>query len=191
MVENLPGKNHIVFMDNFFTSYDLFKILKNNLIYAIGIVNASRKNLPKLKDDKLILRGECDWKIANTGIVMYKWKDNKCVHLLSSLYSPKDTSNVNRKSKNGTQKLVSCLKVLIDYNKNMNFVDNFDRLNSDYKLDRQNTKWYLRLVFNFVESAITKSFIIHKEIENMPEFTNKDFHRSIYNDLLATEIISI
>jgi hypothetical protein len=32
MVENLPGKNHIVFMDNFFTSYDLFKILKDKLI---------------------------------------------------------------------------------------------------------------------------------------------------------------
>jgi len=26
MVENLPGKNLIVFMDNFFTCYDLFKI---------------------------------------------------------------------------------------------------------------------------------------------------------------------
>jgi len=133
MVDNLPGKNHIVFMDNFFTSYDLFKILKDNLIYAVGTVNASRKNLPKLKDDKLILRGESDWKISNTGIVMYKWKDNKCVHLLSSLHSPKNTGNVNRKSKDRTQKLVSCPKVLIDYNKNINFVDNFDHLNSDYK----------------------------------------------------------
>jgi len=102
MVENLPDKNHTVFMDNFFTSYNLFKILKDNLIYAVGTVNASRKNLPKLKDDKLILRGEYDWKIFNTGIVMYKWKDNKCVHLLSSLHSPEDTGNVNRKSKDGT-----------------------------------------------------------------------------------------
>lgn len=190
MVENLPGKNHIVFMDNFFTSHDLFKILKDNLIYAVGTINASRKNLPKLKNDKLILRGEYDWKISNTGIVMYKWKDNKCVHLLSSLNSPKDTGNVNRKSKDGNQKLVSCPKVLIDYNKNMNFVNNFYRLNSDYKLDRKSMKWYLRLIFHFVESAITNSYIIYKEIGNMPKFTYKDFHRSIYNDLLANKIIS-
>lgn len=54
---------------------------------------------------------------------MYKWKDNKCVHLLSSFHSPKDTGSVKRKSKDGTQRLVSCPKVLIDYNKNMNFVD--------------------------------------------------------------------
>jgi len=72
MVENLPDKNHTVFMVNFLTSYNVFKILKDNLIYAVGTVNASRKNLPKLKDDKLILRGEYDWKISNTGIVMYK-----------------------------------------------------------------------------------------------------------------------
>lgn len=122
---------------------------------------------------------------------MYKWKDYKCVHLLSSLHSPKNNENVNRKSKDGIQKLVSCLKVLIDYNKNMNFVDNFDCLNSNYKLDRKSMKRYLRLIFHFVESSITNSFIIHKEIENMPKFTYKDFHRSIYNDLLANKIMSI
>lgn len=43
MVENLSGKNDIVFMDNFFASYDLFKILKDNLIYAVRTVNTSRK----------------------------------------------------------------------------------------------------------------------------------------------------
>jgi len=90
---------------------------------------------------------------------MYKWKDNnyytlKCVHILSSLHSPKNTGHVNRKSKDGTYKLFSCPKVLIDYNKNMNFVDNFDRLNGDYKLDRKSIKWYLRLIFHFVVSAI-------------------------------------
>lgn len=31
---------------------------------------------------------------------------------------------------------------------------------------------------------------MHKKIENMPKFTDKDFYRSIYNDLLANKIIS-
>jgi len=78
---------------------------------------------------------------------MYKWKGYKCFHLLSSLQSPTDTGNVNRKSKDGNQKLFS---VLIDYNKNINFVDNFDRLNNDYKLDRKSMKWYLRLIFHLL-----------------------------------------
>jgi len=80
-----------------FTSYDLFNILKDNLIHAVGTVNASRKNLPKLKDDKFILRYESDGKISNTSIVIYKWKDNRCVHLLFSLL--KDTGTVNRNLK--------------------------------------------------------------------------------------------
>lgn len=74
-------------MNIFFTSYDLFKILKGNLIYDVGTVNASRKNLPKLKNDKLKLRGECDWKISNTYIMMYKLQDNNlCVLIFYHLY---------------------------------------------------------------------------------------------------------
>lgn len=190
MVEDLANKNHIVYMDNFFTSYNLFKILKDNLIYAVGTVNPSRKNLPKLKEDKKFIRGEFDWKMSDTGVVMYKWKDNKCVHFLSPIHGPTDVETVNRKSNDGTQNRISCPKVLFDYNKNMNFVDNFDRLTNDYALDRKSMRWYLRLVFHFFECAITNAFIIHKEIENMPKIKNKDFHRSIYNDLLASKIIS-
>lgn len=52
-------------------------------------------------------------------------------------------------------------------------------------------KWYLRIIFHFVESAVTNAFVIHKEIENMPKLSNKDFHRSIYNDLLAKKIITV
>lgn len=81
MVDGLPNKNHIVFMDNCFTRYYVFKTLKDDLIYVAGTVNASRNNLPKFKNDKNILLGEYDWKVSNTGIVIYKWKDNKCVHL--------------------------------------------------------------------------------------------------------------
>lgn len=81
--------------------------------------------------------------------------------------------------------------MLIDYNKNINFVDNFDCLKNDYSLDRKSMKWYLRLVYHFVECAITNAFFIHKEIDIMPKFSNKNVHRNVYNDLLSTKIISI
>ncbi|XP_039287374.1 piggyBac transposable element-derived protein 4-like [Nilaparvata lugens] len=57
---SLAGKNHIVVMDNFFTSYPLFLRLKENSISACGTVNQARKHLPKLTDDKLLKRGELD-----------------------------------------------------------------------------------------------------------------------------------
>lgn len=50
----LYGRNHRLFMDNFFTSYNLFKFLGTQNVFACGMVNISRKNLPKnLSDDKV------------------------------------------------------------------------------------------------------------------------------------------
>jgi hypothetical protein len=45
------------------------------------------------------------------------------------------------------------------------------------------------MVFHLFGAAITNAFIIHKEIENMPHFTNKDFRRNIYFDILAKKIV--
>lgn len=60
MMENLAYKNHIVYMDNFFSSYNLYKILQDNKIYTVGTVNARRQNLPVLVEDKKLKRGEFD-----------------------------------------------------------------------------------------------------------------------------------
>ncbi|GFY55831.1 piggyBac transposable element-derived protein 4 [Trichonephila inaurata madagascariensis] len=51
--KKLLGKNHVLFFDNYFTSYDLLKHLETQDITACGTVNMSRKNLPKnLLEDK-------------------------------------------------------------------------------------------------------------------------------------------
>jgi hypothetical protein len=52
LMNEFVGKNHIVYMDNYFSSYNLYEILKQNNIYAVGTVNSNRNNLPKLSDDK-------------------------------------------------------------------------------------------------------------------------------------------
>lgn len=60
------GKNHRVFMDNFFTTYELFKFLETKNIYSCGTFILNRKNLPRslLAQDKNLERGEFDWAVA-------------------------------------------------------------------------------------------------------------------------------
>lgn len=128
-------------------------------------------------------RGDYDWNTSNTNITMCKWKDNRSVHFLSSRSSPQEPIY------DGTIINVPCPQVLADYNKNMNFVDNFDRLKGDYSLDRKSSKWYLRLVFHFVDCAITNAFIIHQELP-IEQLTNKNFRRSIYNTLLSDQVVA-
>jgi hypothetical protein len=61
LTETPIGKNHCVFMGNYFTSYSLFKFLEAQKIFACGTAIISRKNLPRnLSDDKSLQRGEFD-----------------------------------------------------------------------------------------------------------------------------------
>lgn len=69
---------------------------------------------------------------------MFKWKDNKYVHILSAIYDNK--IRVNQRAKDSTLNKVLGPKVLYNYNKNMSFVDNFNCLAKDYELDRKSTK---------------------------------------------------
>jgi len=145
--------------------------------------------LAKLLDDKKLSRGDFDWSTSNTNITMCKWKNKRSIHLLSSRSLPQETVSVKRRQKDGKFLDVPCPKILVDYNKNMNYVDNFDRLKGDYSLDRKSSKWYMRLVFHFIDCAITNAFIIHKELPTIDHFSNKDFKRSIYNALLSDQLV--
>ncbi|XP_049762479.1 piggyBac transposable element-derived protein 4-like [Schistocerca cancellata] len=128
LCEEHYGKNHIVFMDNFFTSYNLFVLLKAQKTSAVGTVNPARKLLPKLKEDKKMKRGDFDSKVSNHGVAFYKWMDKRAVNLIPTMHDPSDTTSVNRKENDGSTTVVACPRVLSDYNRSMNFVDNFDRL---------------------------------------------------------------
>lgn len=188
LCRGLEGKNHIAIMDNYFTSYSCFYHLKEKKIMACGTVNPSRKNLPKFVEDKTLKRGEFDYSVSNHGLSAYKWKDNKCVYFLSNFHNPGETVEVQRKEKDGTRKSIPCPKIVPDYNSNMNYVDNFDRLKGDYKINRRSRKWWPRIFFHLLDCCVVNAFIMHKEI-NMEQLTHKDFRRSVYTDMLSKCIV--
>ncbi|XP_063224514.1 piggyBac transposable element-derived protein 4-like [Bacillus rossius redtenbacheri] len=191
LLSGLEGCHHIVFMDNYFSSYDLFSNLKSKSeIYACGTINPRRKHLPALKDEKQLERGEFDCRVSEDGVAVYRWKDNKAVNLISTCHDPLDVSSVNRKMKDGTVTTIKCPQVLKDYNSHMNFVDNFDRLKSDYAINRKSKKWWMRLFFHFIDCCVTNAFIMHKELP-VEQFTNKDFRREVYKGLLAPRIVAV
>ncbi|KAL3225635.1 hypothetical protein MRX96_025673 [Rhipicephalus microplus] len=101
LVDDLAGKYHRVFFDNYFASYYLLKDLAEAGIYACGTVNASRKHLPNLKSDKMMKRGDTDYSVSNDKLCCLKWRDKRTVHLLSNFHDPADEVQVNRKEKDG------------------------------------------------------------------------------------------
>ena len=56
--------------DNFFNSLLLINKLFEENIYAIGIVRSNQKHMPKLKDDKEMVRRDLDFQISKNLLKM-------------------------------------------------------------------------------------------------------------------------
>lgn len=189
LCENLYGRNHKVFMDNYFSSYNLYKFLETKAIFACGTVNMSCKQMPKnLCSDKALKRGEYDWAVSNDNIVCVKWKDRRCVHILSTMENATTQCNVERREKDGSKKQIPCPQAVVNYNKNMGFVDHFDHLKSLYEIDRKSQKWWHRLFFHFVDVCVTNAYILHKELPESCRSTDvktlKDFRKEVITHLM-------
>ncbi|GFT62121.1 piggyBac transposable element-derived protein 4 [Nephila pilipes] len=117
------GKNHRVFMDNYFSSYNLFRFLNAQNLYARGTVNMKRKDLPKnLKEDKFMSRGGTDITVSDYSICCIKWKDKKSVCVLSCLEKAAEMNHVDRKDRDDAISKVLCQNSTISYSINTGYV---------------------------------------------------------------------
>ena len=152
----------VVAFDNFFTSMRLAEELYKRELYCVGTVRVHRKGLPEiLKKKSKLNRGE--FVFATKGVVCaIKWMGNKEVTLLSTSYSPKDVSEVNRRAKDGSQNAVSCPLAIAEYNRIMGGVDRFDQLRERYTVGRRSIKWWHRILYWLIDLAVVNSFIMYK-----------------------------
>lgn len=160
-----PGS--IVAFDNFFTSFSLLKSLAEKNIFACGTVKSNSKGLPDFmkknqvnnKHDKNMKRGEFQFKAKNR-IAAVKWMDKKPVRFLSTAHSPRQTSYVRRRIRNGSKTDVSCPKVVEVYNKTMGGVDKFDQYHERYAIGRRSTKWWHRIFYYLIDLAIVNTYFL-------------------------------
>jgi len=162
MMEGLEGANHKVFFDNYFTTYELLKSLKEKEIYACGMVNTNRKVFPKFPNATKMSRGQHEWFCSSDGVSVVAWKDKKPVLAATNFIDPEPVTRVNRKSKDGTIQRITCPELINIYNMNMNCVDHFDQLKSLYEINRKSnsfsfSSWMLlsSMHLSFISSSLT------------------------------------
>jgi len=164
VVPYFSHRNHIIYMDNFFTSLPLFDDLAKSGIFACGTYKSNRVGFPKeLGDKKLVKtlkRGDAiaRYKGRTTALV---WKDKKPVYVASSAHVPSTTA-VNRKNADGTIVQVSCPEIVSQYNRYMGGVDLTDQLKGTYGINRKSKRWWLRLLWHFVDLAVTNAYILYR-----------------------------
>lgn len=174
-------------MDNFFTTYEFFNFLETKNIYLCGTAILNRKNMPKnlLAQDKDLNRGDFDWAVSDDGLIFLKWRDKRCVSILSSLPDSADSTEVERKEKDGTKVKIKCPKAFSTYNRNMGYVNKFDQLKALYEIDHKSKKWCHRIFFHFLDVALINTYILHKMLTYGEINTAKQFCLNLVYSLCA------
>ena len=148
LTQNLVGKHHHIFCDNFFTSVRLFEELHERGIYATGTLRADRKGFPEdLKESVkkgLKERGECKIRQSklDTNLSVCVWQDTKAVTACTTFCKTTPLSEVQRKMKNGEHHTFPCPESIMTYNKYMGGVDKNDQLREYYHVRLKSRKYY-------------------------------------------------
>ena len=135
---NVPS-DHIFYFDNFFTSFDLMKVLTERSISASGTVRINRTNkCPLSIDDNLKKqgRGFYDYRMdSKSDIFAVVWKDNSNVKMLSNHQGTLPAKKVKRWSRqNKKQVTLNQPKYIADYNSHMGGVGKMDWLIKKYRI---------------------------------------------------------
>jgi hypothetical protein len=149
LTKAIENKNHIVNIDSYFTSYDLFKVLSEKKIFARGTARSNKKNFPKDILNPKCVKNQEEKKVLQRGkIVAYAWRDKKTIFFLSSADDPTlDNLEVWRKQKDGTQILVASPAVVQNYNLKMNGIDKSDQTQTEYPSFRICRRWWTYIIF--------------------------------------------
>ena len=76
LVKPLFDKGYCIYMDNFFSSLQLYEVLCQNNTDAVGTLCANRKGVLKKLTNKKLKKGEIEAMNCRRLIVL-KWKDKK------------------------------------------------------------------------------------------------------------------
>ena len=187
LTQSLAGTCCRIYMDNFFTTVNLFQDLFDIQILACGTIRVKRKYLPdNLKKDKNMKRGEHEYRQSGC-INLVKWMDSKSVLVLSNTCcGPVTSGSVKRRQKGSIEKVaIDCPEIIQDYNTNMGGVDLLDQKISTYSLDRRSQiKFYLGPFFDLLDIVLINSYVVWKSMNPKSNLTSLDFRRSVTRDLI-------
>ncbi|GFX33405.1 rho guanine nucleotide exchange factor 10-like protein [Trichonephila clavipes] len=126
---------------------------------AVGTCFKTRKDVPNFAT-KLSKRGEAEFLVTKNGTMYARWLDSKEVMGLSNCRDA-TYAKVNRTMKDGSKEEFECPVAIEFYNKIMGGVDLADQMANVYELDRKSCKWWKKVCFRLLMSAVVNSWIAY------------------------------
>lgn len=162
LTEGYQGKNHHLYVDNFYTSPTLFTSLWNASTGACGTLRCNRAGTPGIiKKPPKMSKGDIITH-RNGQLFFLKWKDKREVTVCTTIH---DDSLVTKRRRTssvpGGFEEISKPVAVEEYNHFMGGVDKMDQLLSYYGFSRRTFKWWRKAFFNLFDMAIINAYILY------------------------------
>ena len=192
LTATIQHRNHHVYCDNFFSSFQLFSDYLSVGIYACGTIRSNRKNFPSEltpylkrgfpeRGDSITLQSEV---LLNLTISV--WQDTKPVTVTATNCQAIPLDSVSRKLKTGEHHTYPCPEAITQYNKYMGGVDRNDQLRQYYHIRLKCRKYYKYLYWMLFDITISNAYILSSTSVSLSSITRstKDFRSSLAKELL-------
>ena len=189
MTEGFENNGYELYMDNYYTSPQLFSELKSRGIGAAGTVKYNRKYMPyDLQPTALVLnKGDDPVFMCCQDLITCAMMDTKRVHFLSSVHSDNTFDKIvrDRNAPGGTRTVVR--PVMCEaYNQHMNGVDVLDQKLGSYSYPHKCAKWYTTIYHRYREVALVNGYILYTKglSENSKAMSVVSFREEVIDGLL-------
>src|SRR6185312_3997359 len=186
LVSQLPlNKSFNIYMDNFFSSINLFRHMRNNNFGACGTVRKNSAHFPKIhKVDKKL-----DWDtlsgVVVDDVLAVLWMDNGPVTMLTTIHEitgnenrvervrrrPRETSTNATKVRavfgTASKKALPIPCIIDNYNHHMGGVDIADQLRGYYAVQLPVRRTWMPLFFWLLDTSIVNSYLIFKKMATL------------------------
>ena len=181
LTRKIKGRGHKLYMDNFFSSPELFDDLANKQIYCCGTAWPNRGGMPQdLVPNTSKLRGGGDIHVVTRADLMaILWRDKRDVCMLTNTHNAPAEGNFCNEGGIAIKP-----HTVMEYNHHMGYVDKGDRMAKSYSISRRTFKWTKKLFFHLLDLAVLNTYILHPSCGGK-KISHGDFRYTLMRNMLA------
>ena len=159
LMKKYLDKGHILYVDNWYSSPKLFRVLYEHSIGACGTVRMNRSGFPVFQER--LQQGEQSV-LHITYMLALKWHNKRDVYMLSTFHDSSMVLTGKRYLRTDEEILKPlCVK---EYNQNRGAVDKSYMQMTFPESVRKSIKWYKKLFFHVMDLSVLNGYILFKKI---------------------------
>lgn len=182
----LHHKNYHVYMDNFFSSPNLYQALADVNMGACGTLRSNRVGVPPAIKNAKLPKGAPPITVRD-GIFQYiAWQDKKMVNILTTLHNAETCMKQVRCKDPNTNFIREIVKpkAVECYNQYMSGVDLVDQKLVTYLSIHRTVKWWKKVFVYLLEASFVNASIIWKALHPDERFFVDKFRMAVIRGLI-------